>query len=102
MASETTDRKPSRRGGKRPGAGRRPLEGKKLESMVVARLTDEQKSLFQKIGGTAWLRAVLNAGLALDDVPETRPAGIKEKAKLKELPLFESGVQAGFPSPAED
>jgi len=102
MASEMSENKPSGRGGRRPGAGRRPLEGKKLESMVVARLTDEQKSLFQKVGGTKWLRSVLNAGLALDDVPETHPADIKEKARLKELPLFESGVQAGFPSPAED
>ncbi len=101
MAQEKDGRKGSR-GGKRPGAGRHPIEGKTLEEMVVARLTKEQKALYKKIGGTSWLRAVLNAGLARDDIPDELPVRVSEKAKLHELPLFESGVQAGFPSPAED
>ena len=102
MASEQTVKKASNRGGRRPGAGRRPIAGKPLETMVVARLTAEQKALYKKVGGTTWLRAVLNAGLSLDEVPDVAPSSIKEKARLRELPLFESGVQAGFPSPAED
>ncbi len=102
MASEQTVKKASNRGGRRPGAGRRPIAGKPLEAMVVARLTAEQKALYKKVGGTTWLRAVLNAGLSLDEVPDVAPSSIKEKARLRELPLFESGVQAGFPSPAED
>ena len=102
MTSETV-KKTSTRGGRRPGAGRRPVEGKKLEEMVVARMTKEQKSLFRKMGGTKWLRDMLNNGLASDtQISEKVPNGIKEQGKFKMLPLFESGVQAGFPSPAED
>lgn len=47
-------------GGVRPGAGRKPLGEKALDKMVVIRLTAEQKAFFRTLGGSVWLRQVLD------------------------------------------
>ena len=50
---------PSKRGGKRDGAGRPPL-GQPEQRPRAVRMTDDQWERFQQRGGAAWLRGVLD------------------------------------------
>lgn len=47
-------------GGARKGAGRKPQGDKALKQATVY-LSDEQLALFRRLGGSAWLRKVLDA-----------------------------------------
>ena len=49
------------RGGARPGAGRKPLEGARYDTAVLVRMNRGQKEAFRTLGGSRWLRERLNA-----------------------------------------
>ena len=53
-------------GGAREGAGRKPRGDVKLDATVMVRLTPEQKRVFRRKGGSAWLRAVLDGCMSQD------------------------------------
>lgn len=57
---QTTAAKKTKAGGKREGAGRKPLaEG--VESIVIPiRATPEQKEKFHALGGAEWFRRALS------------------------------------------
>lgn len=46
-------------GGARPGAGRKPEGPTRLDSMMVIRLTQEQKDCLKTFGSSSWLRKLL-------------------------------------------
>lgn len=48
-------------GGRRPGSGRKPLEGEALTKTIVVRVTGDQRDLFLACGGAPWLRKALGA-----------------------------------------
>lgn len=87
------------RGGARKGAGRKSLGNTRRLSVC---LTEELLPVFKEAGGAKWLRCELQrisepkeSQIRADIfVPPTNPSSLR-------IPLYESGVQAGFPSPAE-
>ena len=91
--------KKENRGGAREGAGRKGLGSTKRVSVC---LTDELVPVFKQLGGAKWLRCelervaeparTLNTDQIL--VPAMNPTHLS-------IPVYECGVQAGFPSPAE-
>ena len=78
--------KKENRGGAREGAGRKGLGSTKRVSVC---LTDELVPVFKQLGGAKWL---LDTDQIL--VPAMNPTHLS-------IPVYECGVQAGFPSPAE-
>lgn len=58
----TTPTRNPRRGGKRAGAGRRAEDGATLATTVQisARIWPEQRERFLKLGGSEWLRAIID------------------------------------------
>lgn len=90
------------RGGKRPGAGRPPIEGVSLDASVLVRMTAQQKASFLRLGGSRWIRAIINDHTRAKE--QQIPGYEGEPGPLNPLllPLAESTVQAGFPSPAEN
>ena len=92
--------KKSKRGGKRPGAGRKPLGEKPLVRTSFC-LTEDQLKTIRAQGGSQWIRKLI-------DAKEKENLRIPEDAYLPAinpppcpLPIYEFKVQAGFPSPAE-
>lgn len=89
------------RGGKRPGAGRKPGSTKRLEETIVIRIPASQKpvvsNLMEAYAAKQRLRQ-LKANLDAVEVFD-QPA---EDLQAISLPLFQSKVPAGFPSPADD
>lgn len=64
---------PNRRGGARPGAGRKPLNGEPMRSVQV-RLTDAQIALLRERGGgnlSAGVRSLLDPGNSSTGVSST-------------------------------
>lgn len=47
-------------GGKRPGAGRKPLAEGEDSTIINARVTKTQAEKFKRIGGAAWLRPAID------------------------------------------
>jgi DNA polymerase V len=89
------------KGGKRPGAGRKPGSTTRLEETVVIRIPASQKPVVSKLM-EAYTKRQLATRLTenLDSVsgfnhPSTNLQTVS-------LPLFQSKVPAGFPSPADD
>ncbi len=63
-----------RRGGLRPGAGRRPLAAARLDAVLTLRVSAGQKRVFRTLGGSRWLRALLDeAAAAHPGMPEALP-----------------------------
>jgi DNA polymerase V len=91
--------KKENRGGAREGAGRKGLGNTRRVSIC---LTDELVPVFKQLGGAKWLRCELERvaeparTLCTDQilVPAMNPTHLS-------IPVYECGVQAGFPSPAE-
>lgn len=87
------------RGGARKGAGRKSIGNTRR---VTVCLTEELLPIFKERGGAKWLRSELSRTEKKSDpaqfesffLPAAEPASMR-------LPLYQSGVQAGFPSPAE-
>ena len=87
------------RGGKRPNAGRKPEGEKALSATIIARVTEDQKNSFKKMGGGRWLRAALSAK---ENFAEEMSFVQKVLVQTRcSVPVFQYSVQAGFPSPAE-
>ncbi len=92
-------------GGKRDGAGRKPLGEKPMHTVLTVRVTREQKENFKARGASKWLRATLDCVEKSKEEPAVLP--IPQWAQ-KVTPLTQANVtyqsysvQAGFPSPAE-
>jgi len=89
------------RGGKRPGAGRRPGSTTRLEETVVIRIPASQKPVVSK-----WMEAYAKKQKATQLKENLDPVEVFDHipADLQaiSLPLFQSKVPAGFPSPADD
>lgn len=88
-------------GGRRPGAGRKSGSGIYQEATTVIRVPISQKATVTDLLG-AYLEKQRHAqmkknmdSLAQFDLPELQPSKVS-------LPLFQSKVPAGFPSPADD
>lgn len=100
--SSPLEKKALSRGGRRAGAGRKPVEGIPLDQTILIRTTDAQKQAFNSLGGCTWLRRVLSANqndpTRIPDFVGRVTVG-QDHAKL---PLAEVSVQAGFPTPAEN
>lgn len=89
------------KGGKRPGAGRKPGSTTRLEETVVIRIPASQKPMVSNLMEAYAAKQRLNQLKEnLDAVEEfNQPAG---ELQALNLPLFQSKVPAGFPSPADD
>ena len=104
--SKTTGRVKGTWGGRRPGAGRKPMCDKAMTETATVRLSVEQVTSFRALGGAIWFRDVLNQAMAADPKLASgvsKPDGlipVKVKTHVK-VPSGYSAVQAGFPSPAE-
>ena len=68
-------------GGARPGAGRKPLEGRRLDVKLQVRVTNEQRAKFAALGGGVWLRAHLNELIRQDKELGISPAPAQELAE---------------------
>ncbi|MFQ6333399.1 LexA family protein [Methylophilus sp. 3sh_L] len=89
------------KGGKRPGAGRKPGSTTCLEKTVVIRIPASQKSLVSQ-----WVAAYAKQRKSLQLTENLDPVTIfnepADNVQPVSLPLFQSKVPAGFPSPADD
>ena len=86
---------PGKRGGHRPGAGRKPGSGLYGEPTSQVRVPDSQVPVI-----VDFLEAYRNRHSEPSAVDEVyRPAVSKRTVRL---PLYGSKIQAGFPSPADD
>lgn len=87
----------SKRGGSRPGAGRKPGGGLYGEPTTVLRVPDSQAATIRDF------LAALNQKRqreAQDNVVEL--AELAPDSRQMVLPLYSTKVMAGFPSPADD
>ncbi len=57
---ELADQTPKKRGGARPGSGRKLGSGNGLVDKIQVCVTPQQKARFDKLGAAKWLRAYLN------------------------------------------
>lgn len=89
--------KKSNRGGSREGAGRKPFNAEAMHSVITARLTANEKHLYSHLGGVNWLRSAIEKAAI-----KTSPLIPVRVNSHVSIPITESSVQAGFPSPAED
>lgn len=89
------------KGGKRPGAGRKPGSTTRLEETIVIRIPASQKPVVSKLIKTYAKKQQatrLKENLDPVEVFDQPPAGLQAVS----LPLFQSKVPTGFPSPADD
>ncbi|KQT33974.1 LexA family transcriptional regulator [Methylophilus sp. Leaf414] len=89
------------RGGKRSGAGRKPGSTTRLEETIVIRIPASQKPVVSNLMEAYATKQRLRQLKANLDAVEVfdQPA---EDLQALSLPLFQSKVPAGFPSPADD
>ena len=89
------------KGGKRPGAGRKPGSTTALEKTTVIRVPVSQKSVIVDLL-QAYARRLRN----VQQKDNTDPVSVFEYPELNAAkisrPLYQSKVPAGFPSPADD
>ena len=61
-------------GGKRKGAGRKPLTDRAFGSTILIRVSDEQKEYFRQKGASSWVRSLMdkdgsiNCGFQFDEL----------------------------------
>lgn len=82
---ETTSKK---HGGRRPGAGRKPLFKEATQPVRIP------------LSRIAAVRTFLHNEIYPE--PAIQPLALAQNPPPRELPVFASGVRAGFPSPADD
>lgn len=89
------------KGGKRPGAGRKLGSTTRLEKSIVVRIPASQKSVVNALMETY---AKQQRGNQLKEHLDTVHILSQPAAQISSirLPLFQSKVPAGFPSPADD
>lgn len=89
------------KGGKRPGAGRKPGSTTRLEKTIVVRIPASQKPVVSELlEAYAKQQRVDQLKENLDSVTVFTPPAVD--LQPVRLPLFQSKVPAGFPSPADD
>ena len=89
------------KGGKRPGAGRKPGSTTRMEKTIVVRIPASQKpSVSELLKAYAKQQRVDQLKENLDSVTLFTPPAVD--LQPVRLPLFQSKVPAGFPSPADD
>lgn len=71
-----------------------------MEATIIARVTADQKKVFQEKGGGKWLRQTLTTAKSLTKELAIGITAVHPHSKIS-VPFFEYSVQAGFPSPAE-
>lgn len=99
--AKSADDKPILRGGRRPGAGRRPIEGVKLDHTILIRITPAQKKTFSCVGGSAWVRRMLEAnGVSLSTLPMMGKPSTQERHVP--LPLAQTPEGAGENTPISE
>ena len=69
IETDITEKKKVSRGGRRPDAGRKPIEDKPLSSVIIARTSQDLKDRFHALGGAKWLREVLHTNIAVSQKP---------------------------------
>lgn len=65
IETDITEKKKVSLGGRRPNAGRKPIEDKPLSSVIIARTSQDLKDRFHALGGAKWLREVLHTNIAV-------------------------------------
>lgn len=98
-------REKKQHGGAREGAGRKPIGDAAMKAVLQVRLSAPTFDRVKERGGSAWARELIEHGLdcgiealgAVDGDPFTPAAPVWRTS----VPMAYSGVQAGFPSPAE-
>lgn len=89
------------KGGKRPGAGRKQGSTTRLEKTVVIRIPASQKPVVSQ-----WVEAYTKQEKSLQLKENLDPVTVFSQPAAEgqqiSLPLFQSKVPAGFPSPADD
>lgn len=88
-------------GGKRPGAGRKPLAHRKVTTVS---LTEELHEKWAALGGSKWIRDILSSPELTVETKDRLPPGVMRPAKnltALKIPQAQDPVRAGFPSPAE-
>lgn len=98
MYSDTQKQK----GGKRPGAGRKPGSTTRLEETTVIRIPVSQKPVISELMQAYYARKQRLSPLKENLDPVTMFDQPAEYLPAVHLPLFQSKVPAGFPSPADD
>lgn len=78
------------------GPGRKPIQDKAFDTVLSVRISAEQKARFTAKGGAGWLRRLLKSE---PYPPDMRTVHRRTRVSI---PLAGQGVQAGFPSPADD
>ena len=62
MKKEITSGKLAGRGGAGRGQGRKSVSGQGASPILRVRVTPDQKSKVEKMGGAAWVRSLIDAG----------------------------------------
>lgn len=99
QAALAPEKKTSGRGGRRPGAGRKKGSGLHLTETLQVCVNKEQKKIFTALGGTRWIRRVIDAELS--KLPPGAAKYSRSPMRLR-IKLMGNAVQAGFPSPVTD
>lgn len=81
--------------------GRKPIEDKAFERVLSVRVSTEQKKRFLAKGGAHWLRCALSDSAANAVDPTFGIRTVVQRVSVS-VPMAGQGVQAGFPSPADD
>lgn len=89
------------KGGKRPGAGRKPGSTTRMEKTIVVRIPASQKPVVSDLMAAY---AKKQRASQLKEHLDSVAVFVQPAADLQpvSLPLFQSKVPAGFPSPADD
>lgn len=98
-------------GGRRKGAGRKPISDKAFGSTILIRVSDEQKQYFRQKGSSSWVRSLIEESMQQEfealNSSEVAECALPDGAlpvipRLRvSVPMGAYSVQAGFPSPAE-
>lgn len=75
-----------KKGGARPGSGRKLAGAAPLDAKVHIRLEESQRSLFTSLGGVKWLRRVLDRIEAMINKAGAAPADLESPAVIGVLP----------------
>ncbi|HSI46258.1 MAG TPA: translesion error-prone DNA polymerase V autoproteolytic subunit [Methylophilus sp.] len=89
------------KGGKRPGAGRKPGSTTRAEETIVIRIPASQKPVVSNLMEAYAKKQRLSQLQGNLDPVEVFNQPVEYLQRIS-LPLFESKVPAGFPSPADD
>lgn len=104
LNEQTTEAFPNSRRQRRPGAGRKPVEGKSFDATVLVRMSQSMRNELRALGGSHWVRDQIRQAAQIER--ENKPTiaamySVSPQTQITVPELF-TRVQAGFPSPAEN